>query len=188
VIAHGALFGCVVPVETVAEYLDANHYLGRATRGFAWSDEFGVMVLASPTSRRLPHETWLELSRWCLLGGRNSGSQQWSRVRAFLRANHPGVTTVVSYSDPAAGHTGALYRACGWLWAPTWHRLIPPPSGGGSWDGVTRQEPKDRWVFPLRRDELREELLSVKSESARRSFPDAEYREPAWKRGRWTRR
>ena len=38
-----------------------------------------------------------------------------------------GVSTVVSYSDPSAGHTGSLYRACNWIWAPTWLRLRPPP-------------------------------------------------------------
>src|SRR5262245_5828312 len=61
-----------VPVSSVAYYLDKLHYLGAAQRGLAWSDEHGVMVLAKPTSRRLPHDgTWLELSRWCLVGTPN---------------------------------------------------------------------------------------------------------------------
>ena len=100
-----------VPVATVAPFLDANHYLGAAKRGVARSDEFGVLVLASPTSRHLPTD-WLELSRWCLLGERNAGSRQWARVVRWLRENHP-TTTVISYSDPSVGHTGALYRATG---------------------------------------------------------------------------
>lgn len=147
----------IVPPSLVANFLDTNHYLGRARRGFAWSDEHGVLVLASPTSRRLPTD-WLELSRWCLLGQPNAGSRQWSAVSRYLRT-HTTVTTVVSYSDPSVGHTGALYKACNWLWAPTWQRLRPPPSGGGSWDGRTIQAPKDRWVFPLRPDARREPLL-----------------------------
>jgi hypothetical protein len=122
-------------VRSVAEYLNQHHYLGAARRGFAWSDEFGVMVLAKPTSRKLPHETWLELSRWCLTGESNAGSRQWSRVHKWLLAERPEITTVVSYSDPSVGHTGSLYRACNWIWAPTWMRLRPPPSAGGSWDG-----------------------------------------------------
>ena len=57
--------GFVVPTATVSHFLDANHYLGATGRGFAWSDEFGVIVLAKPTARRLPQDgTWLELVRW----------------------------------------------------------------------------------------------------------------------------
>lgn len=157
-----------VPVDTVAAYLDANHYLGRARRGLAWSDEYGVLVLAPPTSRRLPGD-WLELSRWCLTGERNGGSRQWARVARYLRDERPDVTTVVSYSDPSVGHTGALYKACNWLWAPTWHRLREPPTGNGSWDGKTPSAAKDRWVFPLRRDPRREPLLIPHDESLLRA-------------------
>ena len=156
----------IVPTETVAAFLDAHHYLGAARRGVAWSDEYGVLVLASPTSRHLPND-WLELSRWCLVGGENAGSQQWAQVARWLRMHHPA-TTVVSYSDPSVGHTGALYKACNWIWAPTWQRLRPPPSGGGSWDGVTVQSVKDRWIFPLRYDARRVTVLRVNDESLQR--------------------
>ena len=156
------LFGPVRNVDEVADFLDRNHYLGRARRGFAWSDEFGVLVLANPSSKWLPQDRWLELIRWCLVGTPNGGSQQWKAVSRWLRAHRPDVTTVVSYSDPSAGHTGALYRACNWRWAPTWQRLFPPPSGNGTWDGITQQAVKDRWVFDLHRDDEREELLRVK--------------------------
>lgn len=149
---------------SVAPYLDRLHYLGATGRGSAWSDELGVIVLAKPTSRRLPQDgTWLELVRWCLERGiRNGGSRQWARVSRYLRREMPEVTTVVSYSDPSVGHTGALYKACNWTWAPTWHRLKPPPTGNGTWgDGVV-QSVKDRWVFPLRPDDRRDEILRVK--------------------------
>ena len=165
-----------VPVSSVAFALDGNHYLGRAHRGFAWSDELGIAVLGPPTSRALPTD-WLELSRWCLRGEPNDGSRQWARIVRYLRAETDHAT-VVSYSDPGVGHTGALYRACNWWWAPTWHRIVPPPTGGGSWDGgKTMQEVKDRWVFPLRRDERRVNLLRLDDSYVRR-FPCAEYREP----------
>ena len=72
----GSLFGATCPVSHVAAFLDANHYLGRARRGIAWSDEFGVLVLASPTSRHLPTD-WLGSSAgaWSgnATGGRNNG-------------------------------------------------------------------------------------------------------------------
>ena len=152
-----------VPVLTVAHFLDERHYLKSTGRGFAWSDEFGVLVLAKPTARRLPQDgTWLELVRWCLEGIPNGGSQQWARVTRCLKAEEPQVTTVVSYSDPSVGHTGALYKACNWTWAPTWHRLFPPPTGNGSWKDGEAQSVKDRWVYALRPDERREELLRVK--------------------------
>lgn len=173
--------GCIVPPANVAAFLDAHHYLGRTDRGFAWSDEYGVLVLAGPTSRSLPPD-WLELSRWCLVGTPNGGSRQWSAVARWLRANHPA-TTVVSYSDPSRGHTGALYRACNWLWAPTWHRLRPPPTANGTWDGETTQAVKDRWVFPLRPDPRRPEFLAVNDGAlVRRGCPS--YVEPKRFRGR----
>ena len=79
-----------VPVGTVAHFLDELHYLGATGRGFAWSDEFGVLVLAKPTSRRLPQDgTWLELVRWCLEGIPNGGSQQWARVDRNLTDKAP---------------------------------------------------------------------------------------------------
>jgi hypothetical protein len=137
-----------------------------AYRGIAWSDEFGVMVWAAPTSRRLPHDRWLELVRWCLVGTKNGGSQQFRRVRRWLTESHPHVTTLVSYSDPAQGHTGALYKACNWTWAPTWHRLFPPPTGNGSWKDGKAQDVKDRWVYSLRPDTERAELLRVKDTRA----------------------
>jgi hypothetical protein len=156
----------IVPVATVAAFLDAHHYPGAARRGVAWSDEYGVLVLASPTSRHLPGD-WLELSRWCLVGGKNAGSKQWAEVSRWLAHNHTA-TTVVSYSDPSVGHTGALYKACNWIWAPTWQRLRPPPTQGGTWDGKTVQAVKDRWVFPLRPDCRRVAILRVNDESLQR--------------------
>jgi hypothetical protein len=154
----------LVPVSHVREFLARNHYLGPVDRGIAWSDEFGVMVLAPPTSRRLPSDRWLELVRWCLVGTKNGGSQQFRRVRRWLLTALPSVTTIVSYSDPSRGHTGALYKACNWTWAPTWHRLRPPPSGNGDW-GSGVQSVKDRWIYALRRDAGREEILRVKDDA-----------------------
>lgn len=169
-----------VPAD-VADTLARDHYLGPTARGVAWRDGYGVLVLASPSSRRLP-ATWLELTRWCLRGIANGGSRQWCAVRERILRDYAHVTTVVSYSDPAAGHTGALYRACNWLWAPTWHRLRPPPSGNGNW-GTGAQAVKDRWVDPLRPDDARASVLALRDESLRARMPWAEYREPVFRRG-----
>lgn len=155
-----------VSTKSVAEFLRANHYLGPVSRGFAWSDDFGVLVLAKPTARRLPQDgTWLELVRWCLLGVKNGGSQQWARVCRALLDELDTVTTIVSYSDPSVGHTGALYKACNWQWRPTWHRLRPPPSGNGAWGGGKTQSVKDRWIYALRPDGRRDALTAIQDES-----------------------
>lgn len=172
-------------LESPSELLSEHHYLGDLTRGVAYSDADGVIVFANPTSRRLP-VTWLEVSRWCILRdrGKNAGSSQWSRAWRWAASRWPDATTVVSYSDPGVGHTGALYRACNWLWAPTWHRLRPPPSGNGTRSGK-KQGTKDRWVFLLRPDHQRQEVLRLRDKALEKRMPWAEYREPTWtRRGR----
>jgi hypothetical protein len=181
------LFGSpICRAASVADLLDARHYLGAANRGFAWDCELGVMVFTNPNSRHLPQQSWMELVRWCLVGRGTAGSRQWSKFVRYARRELRDLTTIVSYSDPSAGHSGALYRACGWLWAPTWQRLRPPPSGNGSWGTAQQQSVKDRWVYPLRRDSERAAILSLKDDGVRRLYPTAEYREPHWKRNRWT--
>lgn len=167
-----------VNVRTVAPVLRERHYLGEVTRGVAWHDEFGVIVVAKPTARRLPGH-WLELVRWCITSEQpNAGSRQWARFVRALREQRPDVTTIVSYSDPSVGHTGALYRACNWWLAPTWHRLRPPPSGNGKWKSDEQQSVKDRWVFAMRRETTRVSFLRARDESILRRKPWAVYREP----------
>jgi hypothetical protein len=166
-----------LPVNAI---LESRHYLGPCDRYTSvYRDDYGLLLFASPTSRHIPQD-WLELVRWCILGGQNAGSKQWTAAKRWLLNNYPSVSTVVSYSDPSAGHTGALYRASGWLWAPTWHRLRPSPTGNGSWGRGRVESVKDRWIFPLRRDATREAALRVDDPSIVRRWPWAEYREPCW--------
>lgn len=175
----------LVSVRETYMLLSERHYLGPTkAAGFAWRDEFGCIVFAAPRARGIPHR-WLEVVRWCLTGAKNGGSQQWSSAVQMIRRQRPDCTTIVSYSDPSQGHTGALYRACNWLWAPTWHRLRPPPSGNGAWTEGKVQAVKDRWVYPLQPDENRRIVLAVKDESVERAMPWAGYREPSWRRGRF---
>jgi hypothetical protein len=166
-----------VSCRSVVGTLVQKHYLGASSRGVAWQDEFGVIIVAAPTARHLP-QNWLELVRWCLIRGeKNDGSRQWATfVRALKKVNSQA-TTIISYSDPSQGHNGALYRACNWWWAPTWHRLRPPPTGNGSW-ADKKESVKDRWIFPLRPDACRITILKVKDESILRRWPKLEYREP----------
>lgn len=167
-----------VPTADVSGFLAEHHYLGALRRGSAWRDEYGVIVVASPTARGVP-STWLELSRWCIVSGvPNAGSRQWSAFCRAVRLRFPASTTIVSYSDPSVGHSGALYRACNWWWAPTWHRLRPPPTGNGSWTVGHSQSVKDRWVFALAPDVGRVDVLVAKDAAVLRRMPWARYVEP----------
>ncbi len=170
--------------------LASSHYLGplkSARLVFAArvnGEVAGAMVWRTPTSRRLPSDgSWLELSRWCLTPelGANAGSQAHRAVTRLLRQDALSVTTLVSYSDPSVGHTGALYRACNWLWAPTWLRLRPPPTGNGSWQTEHRQSVKDRWVFCTRKDDSRASVLEVGDRGAIRYWlREGEHHERTW--------
>jgi len=169
----------VVDVNDVSSFLQAEHYLGplRSARLVIAGSLDGAVVAATvwrrPTSRRLPKDgTWLELSRWCLTprAGINAGSRSHAASVRILRTVEPLVRTLVSYSDPAVGHRGELYRACNWLWAPSWLRLRPPPTANGNWGGEQVASVKDRWVFPLRRDDLRGDALRIDDPGAIRTW------------------
>lgn len=177
----------LISVAEASRVLVGRHYLGPTSKAaFALRDEHGVIVFARPRGRNVP-ATWLEVVRWCLLtrDTRANGSQQWAAALPFLRLQFPDCTTILSYSDPSAGHTGALYRACNWLWAPTWHRLRPPPTGNGKWSDDKVQAVKDRWIYPLQPDDSREASLVVKDDAVLRAMPWASYREPKWRKGRF---
>lgn len=159
--------------------LARHHYLGPIRTGgrlIVVGTRAGEVVAAQvwrpPTARGLPADgTWLELARWCLtpMAGPNAGSRQHKYAVRLIRRHLPDVTTLVSYSDPSQGHTGSLYRACNWTWAPTWLRLRPPPTGNGNW-GTGRQAVKDRWVFPVTPDGRRDAALSVGDPAAVRHW------------------
>jgi hypothetical protein len=164
--AHGVSWGPGSLTEA-NDLLRRAHYLGPLYSGGAElvvagrrdGEIVACQVWRRPTAWMLPNDgAWLELSRWCLTpaAGPNAGSRCHRASVPLLRDR--GARTLVSYSDPSAGHTGALYRACNWLWAPTWHRLRPPPTGQGDW-GTGRQEVKDRWAFHVARHDPTRELL-----------------------------
>lgn len=173
--------------------LSRHHYLGPLHSGARMvivgapyrGEPVAAMMWKHPTSRGLPADgSWLELSRWCLTpnAGDNAGSRMHKWAVRLIREHLPNVTTLVSYSDPTHGHTGALYRACNWQWAPTWHRLRPAPSGHGDW-GTGRQGVKDRWVFCVKPDARRDDVLAVDDPAAVRFWQrNSTETERAWAR------
>jgi len=174
----------------VADFLDEHHYLGRrgGVSDFALRNAAGVLVFSRrPQAAGLPRD-WLELSRWCLVpGGVNVGTAQWAQVKRWLLEN-TDASTVVSYSDPAR-HDGAIYRAAGWLWAPSSSFLLKNMKLSGERYPEKPYTDKNRWVYPLRRDERRAEALTVRNpwlcNSERYKFL-CDWPEPTWKRGRAT--
>lgn len=165
----GVLWCRSSPTE-VNRLLNESHYLGPRDSGmvvFAGirdEEVVAAQIWGAPSSRNLPSDgSWLELARWCLTpqAGPNAGSRQHRHVVRWLRQHQKNVTTLVSYSDPSQGHTGALYRACNWEWYPTWHRINPPPTGNGRWSADAEiQSVKDRWIYPVRTDARRSSILS----------------------------
>ncbi len=178
--------------QEVAPLLARAHYLGPLGAGsdrvVIAGEKDGRLVACSvwknPTARMLPNDgRWFELARWCLTpaAGSNAGSRMHRYSLPFLR--RAGALTLLSYSDPSVGHTGALYRAANWIWAPQWQRLRPPPTRGGTWDGITVQEPKDRWVFHVtRRDPRRQQLVCDDRGAVRYWLAHATAEERAWAR------
>ena len=169
-------------VSDTRELLSKNHYLSSARTGkfaFAQYNDSAEMVACQiwkhPSSRNLPSDgTWIELCRWCLTpqAGKNAGSKMHGQSIKVMKDKYPDITTLVSYSDPSQGHTGALYASCNWQWAPTWHRLRPPPTGNGTWGTGEVKTVKDRWVFPVKNDDRRNEILRVKDNAGQRKLDE----------------
>jgi hypothetical protein len=169
----------VAGLKEVNELLARAHYLGPIGGGriifggYIDGQLVAAQVWRSPTSRHLPQDgTWLELSRWCLTpeAGAYGGSRMHRRAVRHIRLAFPAVRTLVSYSDPAHGHTGALYRSCNWIWAPTWLRLRPPPTANGDWGGKAMQSVKDRWVFSIQADSEFDRITDVDDPGALRRY------------------
>lgn len=161
------------------DLLTKHHYLGPLRSGgkvtilgVLGDEPVAAAIWKHPTSRNLPSDgSWLELARWCLTpaAGENAGTRMHRWSLKLLKNQQPTLTTLVSYSDPGHGHTGSLYRACNWQWAPTWHRLRTPPTGNGDW-GTGPQGVKDRWVFCVGSDPDRNRILSVGDTGALRHW------------------
>lgn len=169
----------VAGLKEVNGLLARAHYLGPIGGGkiifggYIDGELVAAQVWRSPTSRHLPQDgTWLELTRWCLTPevGSYGGSRMHKQAVRHIRIAFPDVRTLVSYSDPGHGHTGALYRSCNWVWAPTWLRLRPPPTANGNWGGKAKQSVKDRWVFSVKTDDKLERVTYIDDPPALRRY------------------
>ena len=85
-----------------------------------WHNLFvvGTVVFALPPPEmaiRLGGETW-ELARLWVSDAIPRNAETWLLAQAVkhVRTAHPEIAYLVSYADPAAGHTGIIYRAANW--------------------------------------------------------------------------
>lgn len=79
----------------------------------------GMIVYALPpreTAKRYGGVTW-EMARLWIDDAIPTNGESWliGQSVKYIKANHPDVVALVTYADPSAGHTGAIYRAANWI-------------------------------------------------------------------------
>ena len=120
-----------VPARAARQVCEARHYLRSYPGGallnfglFVGNRLLGVAVLgAGPTNLHRLFQGAKSQEVICLARlwlddrlGRNSESHTLGFILRMLRREQGTVKAVVAYSDPAAGHTGTIYRAAGFLY------------------------------------------------------------------------
>lgn len=78
----------------------------------------GMIVYALPpvqTSQRYGGLTW-EMARLWIDDSVPTNGESWLIAQSvkYIKRNRPDVRMLVTYADPSAGHTGAIYRAANW--------------------------------------------------------------------------
>jgi hypothetical protein len=108
---------------------------------------FAVAIWSNPVARLLPQREWLELRRLAIApdAPRNTASRLLGIMAKLIRRARPEVLRLISYQD-ADAHTGAIYRAAGWV------AVELPKASQTRWDAGTRprppsqsESPKCRW-------------------------------------------
>jgi hypothetical protein len=109
----------------LADQLRRNHYLRSVpTRPVLYFEyDSAIVCFAVPANRNI--STWLlgkpnavlELARlWAPDGHRsNLLTEALAAAIASLRKRRPDCEALISYADPAAGHSGGVYRAASWV-------------------------------------------------------------------------
>ena len=142
-----------IPHQLAKKVCEGEHYLGSFPGGavlslgmFVGYRLLGVAVLGvgPPNVHRIfrgaRREQVLCLARFCLDDQlpRNSESRTLSVILRHLRRHQSTVKAIVAYSDPAAGHTGAIYRAAGFYYlGPSDSTPLYTLSSGGKYHSRT---------------------------------------------------
>ena len=111
--------------------LEGWHYLGKAPNStnhfyglFAGNVVVGTCTFGRGANKHMPWNC-LELSRlytpdWVGKGNgqkqncNNVGSFFLARAISLLKKERPDIETLIAYSEPSAGHSGHIYKACNW--------------------------------------------------------------------------
>src|SRR5690606_25714043 len=112
-----------------ALFLDSYHYDGygrnaKINYGMFLDDKLICVIKFCPqgrqgTAKQIGYEALeiLELDRFCIHPNRhkkNFGSYTMSKVMKSFRNDFPSIKCLVSFTDPAYGHDGALYKSSNW--------------------------------------------------------------------------
>ena len=109
--------------RALREWIKERHYLKSAPPSYVLALEItlagkliGGMLWGRPAARALNPDRILCLDRLYLIDETpaNAESQSLALARKLIRTWLPGICLLVSYSDPEAGHVGAIYAADGW--------------------------------------------------------------------------
>jgi hypothetical protein len=137
-----------------AAWIEERHYTKSIPAGYVVALEFlqgptqvGAMLLGRPEAPRLDQDRILELTRMHFIdeAPKNTESRALGLMRKFVRIWLPNVRLLLAYSDPTAGHTGAVYEADGWA------KFGASAKQGNGWLSRPGRKaasisPKDRWV------------------------------------------
>lgn len=145
--------------DWLARWIAERHYLGYSPAGarlrlavYFEGNLVGGMLWERPAARALDQVQTLELSRMYLKDAcpKNSESRVLAVATRIIRAELPGVSTLIAYADPAHGHSGTIYKAAGWEFAGE----TKPRPWSQRPDGRHRRNasvgPKLRWILRLR--------------------------------------
>jgi hypothetical protein len=147
----------IINSEWIDRWIAERHYLGSTPPGSRLRLAFyhdnvcvGGMLWGRPAARAYEPFQVLELTRMYLddICPRNSESRCIGMATKLIRKLFPEVHTLLSYSDPAHGHTGTIYRAAGWKQAGE-----TQGKAWTNWKGVQRNNvsisKKARWMKEL---------------------------------------
>ncbi len=110
---------------------------------------YAVAIWSQPSARMLNNLGMYELRRLAIApdAPRNTASRMLRVMRSMISKKRPGTKTLISYQDVEV-HTGAIYRAAGWVSANT---SKVSESGWNTRSPHTMQSkaPKVRWEYAL---------------------------------------
>jgi hypothetical protein len=110
--------GIFEKTEEVDEFFDIRN--DKLIGTIVYGDPVGSNVSDS-ISKNTKQGEILELTRLWIQDDTPKNTESWSISQSFnwIKQNLPKIKVIISYADPAAGHTGKIYQATNFLYCPT---------------------------------------------------------------------